>query len=112
MRRMDCGICIRLEKKSCVASMGLSASGHPGLMHAPLFIQGNKIGRIASRDAAVALAEAEKLRGLIAGSEKRLANENFFKNAPEEVVNDARERLAALRSQLESVEQIIAELGG
>ncbi len=53
--------------------------------------------------------EAAKLRGFITGHEKKLANENFVSKAPENVVNDVRETLANLQSQLESVEKIIAD---
>jgi valyl-tRNA synthetase len=56
--------------------------------------------------------EAEKLRGFIASHEKKLANESFVAKAPPEVVQQARETLAGLKSQLESVESIIKQLGG
>ncbi|MEX0715685.1 MAG: class I tRNA ligase family protein, partial [Planctomycetaceae bacterium] len=56
--------------------------------------------------------EAEKLRGFIAGSEKKLSNESFVGKAPPEVVAQVRETLEAQRKQLESVERIIADLGG
>lgn len=54
--------------------------------------------------------KADELKGHIAGSEKKLSNSNFVDKAPEHVVNDVRETLAGLRSQLESVERIIDEL--
>jgi len=56
-------------------------------------------------------AESEKLRKFITGNEKKLANENFVRNAPEEVVNGVRDTLAELQTQLHSVEQIIEDLG-
>ncbi len=56
--------------------------------------------------------EAEKLRGFIKGHEKKLANENFVQKAPEHVVNDVRETLANLKSQLESIEEILRQLRG
>ncbi len=54
--------------------------------------------------------EAEKLRGFIAGHEKKLANQNFVDRAPAEVVNQVRETLTGLHKQLESVQRIIDEL--
>ncbi len=54
--------------------------------------------------------ESEKLRGIIAGSEKKLADEKFVSRAPAEVVAQARENLAALHKQLQSVEEIIQQL--
>jgi valyl-tRNA synthetase len=56
--------------------------------------------------------EADKLRGFILGHEKKLANEGFVQKAPEHVVADVRETLANLKSQLESIEQIIRQLKG
>jgi valyl-tRNA synthetase len=56
--------------------------------------------------------EAEKLRKHIAGHEGKLSNEKFVGNAPAEVVEKVRETLAGLKSQLASVEQIIADFGG
>jgi len=53
---------------------------------------------------------ADKLRGLIAGHEKKLANEKFVGQAPEQVVNQAREALAAQIKQLKSVEAVIEQL--
>jgi valyl-tRNA synthetase len=54
--------------------------------------------------------ELEKLGGIIAGSEKKLADEKFVSRAPAEVVAQARENLAALHKQLQSVEEIIRQL--
>ncbi|HUG90489.1 MAG TPA: valine--tRNA ligase [Planctomycetaceae bacterium] len=54
--------------------------------------------------------EADKLRGFITGHEKKLANESFVAKAPPEVVQQARETLAGLKTQLQSVEDIIAQL--
>jgi valyl-tRNA synthetase len=55
--------------------------------------------------------EAEKIRGFIAGHEKKLNNESFVSRAPADVVASVRETLAGLQNQLTSVEQIIADLG-
>ena len=54
--------------------------------------------------------EADKLRGHITGAEKKLGNEKFVGNAPEQVVADVRSTLESMRKQLASVEQIIADL--
>ena len=54
--------------------------------------------------------KAEDLRGQIASRKAKLANSNFVNKAPEKVVNEIRETLAGLQSQLESVARIIAEL--
>ena len=54
--------------------------------------------------------EAEKLRGFIAGSEKKLANEGFMAKAPADVVDAIRSTLAEQLAQLESIERIIREL--
>ncbi|MCA9034875.1 MAG: valine--tRNA ligase, partial [Planctomycetaceae bacterium] len=56
------------------------------------------------------LKEREKLNGFIEGHSKKLANEGFVSKAPPHVVNEIRETLASLQSQLESVERIIQEL--
>ena len=55
--------------------------------------------------------EADKLRGFISGHEKKLANESFVSKAPPDVVAQARETLAGLKKQLESVEAVIQQLG-
>jgi valyl-tRNA synthetase len=72
------------------------------------------LGDVIDTDAEIARQEKEagKLRGFITGSEKRLSNESFMAKAPPDVVEQARESLAGLQKQLESVEQIIADLGG
>ena len=54
--------------------------------------------------------EAEKIQGFIIGHEKKLENENFVSKAPENVVNDVRETLAGLKSQLESLQKNIDDL--
>ena len=56
--------------------------------------------------------EEEKLQKLITGQEKKLSNKNFVEKAPEEVVNGVRETLSSLKKQLESVQEIIAQLDG
>jgi valyl-tRNA synthetase len=72
------------------------------------------LGDVIDTDAEVARQEKEagKLRGFITGSEKKLSNAGFVAKAPPEVVEQAKENLAGLKKQLESVEQIIADLGG
>ena len=54
--------------------------------------------------------EAGKLRGHITGAEKKLDNEKFVANAPDQVVADVRATLESMQKQLASVEQIIADL--
>ncbi|HEB83841.1 MAG TPA: hypothetical protein ENI92_02440, partial [Bacteroidetes bacterium] len=44
--------------------------------------------------------EIDKLEGLLAGVEKKLANDRFTANAPEEVVDREREKLAGYRARL------------
>ena len=56
--------------------------------------------------------EADRLRGQIGGSEKKLTNESFVAKAPPEVVAGVRETLDSLRKQLAGVEQILHELSG
>jgi valyl-tRNA synthetase len=56
-------------------------------------------------------AQQEKLRGQIAGIEKKLQNEGFVQKAPPEVVEKERAGLAALKTQLAGVEQSLRELG-
>ncbi len=55
--------------------------------------------------------EQEKLRNMIAASEKKLSDEKFLSRAPEEVVKQARENLAGLQKQLQSIDEIIRQLG-
>ena len=57
------------------------------------------------------LKEQAKLTGMIAGHEKKLANESFVSKAPAEVVDGVRETLAGLREQLERVNDIMGQLG-
>ena len=52
----------------------------------------------------------EKQLGLIAGKEKKLANESFVSRAPAEVVNRERESLEQLREQLAATRQSLAAL--
>ena len=54
--------------------------------------------------------EADNLRKQIAGKENKLANENFVKRAPSEIVQTERESLSQLVQQLASVTKSLAEL--
>ena len=54
--------------------------------------------------------EADKRKGFITGHEKKLANQNFVKKAPADVVTQVRETLSELQKQLESIEEIIRQL--
>jgi len=67
---------------------------------------------LIDRDAELARQqkEAEKLRGFIAGHEKKLENQSFIDRAPPEVVQEVRDTLANLHKQLASVEDVIAQL--
>ncbi len=56
--------------------------------------------------------EAEKIRNFIRGHESKLSNESFVARAPEQVVAQARDTLASLKKQLESVELVILQLSG
>jgi valyl-tRNA synthetase len=54
--------------------------------------------------------EADKIRGLIAGQDKKLPNERFVSSAPAEVVQDVRDKRESNQRSLESILTIIAEL--
>ena len=54
--------------------------------------------------------EAEKLRGFIAGHEKKLTNQSFIDRAPVEVVEEVRGTLAGLQKQLASIDEAIKQL--
>ncbi|MDP7277545.1 MAG: valine--tRNA ligase [Planctomycetaceae bacterium] len=54
--------------------------------------------------------ELEKIEGVIAGHEKKLANENFVSRAPDEVVAGVRQTLAGLKQQADSVSEILRQL--
>jgi valyl-tRNA synthetase len=49
--------------------------------------------------------EREKLVGLVAAKEKKLANESFTSRAPPDVIGKERDALAELRARLASIEQ-------
>ena len=55
--------------------------------------------------------EIARLAGVLSGDEKRLANEKFVANAPEEVVGTARENAAQLRDQVEKLREKLVGLG-
>jgi valyl-tRNA synthetase len=55
--------------------------------------------------------DRDRLRNLISGAEKKLANENFVKRAKPEVVDREREKLDSLRGDLQKVEGALADLG-
>lgn len=54
--------------------------------------------------------EGEKLRGFIAGHEKKLTNQSFIDRAPAEVVEEVRGTLASLQKQLTSIDEAIQQL--
>ncbi len=55
-------------------------------------------------------AELAHARGFLAGVEKKLANERFVANAPEQVVAIERKKQADAKSKIETLEQTIAQL--
>jgi valyl-tRNA synthetase len=57
----------------------------------------------AKADGGNAEAEAERLRGEIARAEGMLANERFVQNAPGDVVEAEREKLARYRRELDAL---------
>ena len=63
-----------------------------------------------AKEQAKLLKEADKLRGQIAGIEKKLGNEGFVAKAPPAVIDKERQSLAALQAQLAGVEQSLREL--
>ncbi|MFW6061682.1 MAG: hypothetical protein ACOC93_02635, partial [Planctomycetota bacterium] len=67
---------------------------------------------IIDREAEIARLEKQKatLDKGIEGIEKKLGNENFVNKAPENVVQRERDRLAELKSELETVESSLAAL--
>jgi valyl-tRNA synthetase len=56
--------------------------------------------------------EKQRLRGLIEGKEKKLANESFVSRAPADVVKKERDALADLHTQLQAVETFLSQLRG
>jgi len=54
--------------------------------------------------------EAKRLSGLIEGSEKKLANERFISNAPTEVVEKERAKLAELSERKTKIASYIGDL--
>ena len=91
------------------AAFSVSAGGVDGGAAEGFVPLGEVIDLDAERDRQK--AEADKLRGHIAGHEKKLSNENFTARAPAEVVEGVRETLATLKAQLAAAEGVLAELG-
>ena len=56
-------------------------------------------------------AEAERLDGLVAGQERKLANEQFTARAPAAVVEKEREKLESWRAQAAALREKRAALG-
>ena len=55
-------------------------------------------------------AALDKARGFLAGSDKKLANDNFTSRAPAEVVDKERQRNAELNQEIQRLETNLAEL--
>lgn len=53
--------------------------------------------------------EIDRLRGQVIGTEKKLANDAFVSNAPEEVVAREREKLANFRETIEKLEETLVQ---
>jgi valyl-tRNA synthetase len=56
--------------------------------------------------------EIDRIRGQLAGVEKKLSNENFVARAPEEVVAREREKAASMQSQVSKLHGKLSELEG
>jgi valyl-tRNA synthetase len=56
--------------------------------------------------------EIARLRGQLAGTEKKLANEAFVTRAPEEVVQKERDKAASLRDQASKLDEKLSALEG
>jgi valyl-tRNA synthetase len=63
-------------------------------------VKPERAGAGANGDAS---AEIERLRGEIARAEAMLANERFVQNAPAQVVEAEREKLARYRRELDAI---------
>ena len=70
---------------------------------------GNLIDTEAERTKAE--AEIKRLQGFMAGIEKKLQNERFVQNAPAQVVELERKKLADAQSKIAALEQTIKSLG-
>ena len=70
---------------------------------------GNLIDTEAERTKAE--AEIKRLQGFMAGIEKKLGNERFVQNAPAQVVELERKKLADAQSKIAALEQTIKSLG-
>ena len=71
------------------------------------------IGNLIDADAEREKAEAEikRLQGFMAGIEKKLQNERFVQNAPAQVVELERKKLADAQSKIAALEATIKSLG-
>jgi valyl-tRNA synthetase len=57
------------------------------------------------------MKEKAKLDGDIASIERKLANPDFVAKAPEEVIEENRERVADARARLQKINEALARLG-
>ncbi|MBA4030748.1 MAG: valine--tRNA ligase [Planctomyces sp.] len=85
------------------ASASFTLAGAEGFV--PLEGLINKVAELAKQT-----KEAEKLRGFIAATEKKLGNASFVDKAPPEVVAEVRQTLANQKAQVLSIEEIIRQL--
>ncbi len=56
--------------------------------------------------------QEDKLRGLIAGKQKKLSNANFVERVPADIVQRERDSLDQLQQQFAATESALAELRG
>jgi len=71
------------------------------------------LGNLIDTEAERAKAEAEikRLQGFMAGIEKKLQNERFVQNAPAQVVELERKKLADAQSKIAALEATVRNLG-
>jgi valyl-tRNA synthetase len=104
------------EQLATATCVGLGPDVTPPPTHAKIALSGIEIfvdlsGYIdVEAEIARNQKQAEKLVGMIAGKEKKLANENFVRRAPFKVVQRERDSLAELQQQLQSVRQALENL--
>ena len=70
------------------------------------------LGNLIDAEAEIKKAEAEiqRLEGFMAGIQKKLANERFVQNAPAQVVELERKKLADAESKITALRETVAAL--
>ena len=71
------------------------------------------LGNLIDAEAEVKKAEAEikRLQGFMAGIQKKLQNERFVQNAPTQVVELERKKLADAESKIAALQETVRSLG-